>query len=70
MGWKGTVRSIGSAVRAAERDAMRRQRKLDKIQELEQAEYEVDVYENHIKLVSRCIKSAVPLLIGKKLIAH
>ncbi len=32
MGWKGTVRSIGSAVRAAERDAMRRQRELDKQQ--------------------------------------
>jgi len=58
MGWKGTVRSIGAAVRAAERDAKRRQRELnnrqkqyDKMQELEQAQYEVDVYENRIELL-------------------
>jgi len=58
MGWKGTVRSIGSAVRAAERDAIRRQRELDKqqkqydkMQELEQAKYEVEVYENHIEII-------------------
>ena len=58
MGWKGTVRSIGAAVRAAERDAKRRQRELDqrrkqyeKMQELEQAVYEVEVFENHIELI-------------------
>ncbi|VAW87133.1 hypothetical protein MNBD_GAMMA18-819 [hydrothermal vent metagenome] len=58
MGWKGTVRSIGAAVRAAERDAKRRQRELerqqkqyDKMQELEQAAYEVDVYKNHIDVI-------------------
>ena len=58
MGWKGTVRSIGAAVRAAERDAKRRQRELErqqkqyeKMQELEQAAYEVDVYENHIEVI-------------------
>lgn len=58
MGWKGTVRSIGAAVRAAERDAKRRQRELEKrqkqyakMQELEQAEYEVDEYENHIEVI-------------------
>jgi hypothetical protein len=28
MGWKGTVRVIGAAIRAAERDAKRRQREL------------------------------------------
>jgi len=32
MGWKGTVRSIGAAVRAAERDEKRRQRELEKQQ--------------------------------------
>ena len=32
MGWKGAVRSIGAAVRAAERDAKRRQRELEKRQ--------------------------------------
>ena len=58
MGWKGTVRSIGAAVRAAERDSKRRQRELEKqrkqygkMQELEQAAYEVEVYENHIDLI-------------------
>ncbi len=58
MGWKGTVRSIGAAVRAVERDAKRRQRELearqkqyDKMQELERAKYEVDVYENRIDLL-------------------
>jgi len=58
MGWKGAVRSIGAAVRAAERDAKRRQRELekrqrqyDKMQELEQASYEVEVYENEIEVI-------------------
>lgn len=58
MGWKGTVRSIGAAVRAAERDAKRRQRELErqqkqyeKMQELEQAAYEVEVYENYIDVI-------------------
>ncbi len=58
MGWKGTVRSIGAAVRAAERDAKRRQHELEKrnkqyekMQELEQAAYEVEVYENHIDFI-------------------
>lgn len=58
MGWKGTVRSIGAAVRAAERDAKRRQRELEKqqkqyekMQELEQAAYEVEVFENHIEII-------------------
>jgi t-SNARE complex subunit (syntaxin) len=58
MGWKGAVRSVGAAVRAAERDAKRRQRELErqekhyaKMQELEQAAYDVDVYENNIELL-------------------
>lgn len=58
MGWKGAVRSVGAAVRAAERDAKRRQRELDKqqkqyekMQELEQAEYEVEVFDNHIEVI-------------------
>jgi hypothetical protein len=58
MGWKGTVRSIGAAVRAAERDAKRRQRELEKqqkqfekMQELEQAAHEVNVYENYIDVI-------------------
>lgn len=58
MGWKGTVRSFGAAVRASERDAKRKQRELErrqnqyeKMQELEQAAYEVDVHENHIEVI-------------------
>ncbi len=58
MGWKGAVRSIGAACRAAERDAKRRQRELEKqqkqyekMQVLEQAAYEVEVYQNNIDLL-------------------
>lgn len=58
MGWKGTARSIGAAMKAAERDAKRRQRELEKrkkqyekMQELEQAAYEVDEYENYIEII-------------------
>ena len=69
MGWKGTVRSVGAAVRSAERDAKRRQRELereqrqyDKMQELEQAAYEVDVYENHIDVIQSTHKECSPLV--------
>ena len=58
MGWKGTVRSINAAHRQYEREAQRRQRELErqrkqleKMQELERAAYEVQVYENHIDLL-------------------
>jgi hypothetical protein len=58
MGWKGTVRSIGAAVRAAERESKRRQRELEKrqkqyakMQELDQAAYEVDEYENKVEII-------------------
>ena len=58
MGWKGTARSIGAAVRAAERDSRRRQRELEKehknyekMQALQQAIHDVSVYENHIDVI-------------------
>lgn len=58
MGWKGTLRSVGAAIRASQREEQRRKRALEKrqkdiakMQELEQAAYEVDVYENHIALL-------------------
>lgn len=67
MGWKGTVRSIGAAVRAAERDAKKRQRELErqqnqyeKMQELEQAAYQVEVYENHIDVIQSIHKECSP----------
>ncbi|SOD42574.1 hypothetical protein [Nitrosovibrio sp. Nv4] len=69
MGWKGTVRSIGVAYRAAERDAKRRQRGLEqqrkqyeKMQELEQAAYEVDVYQNHIDVIQSVHKECGTLV--------
>lgn len=74
MGWKGTVRSIGAAVRAAERDAKRRQRELEKqdkqyekMQALEQAEYEVDVYENHLEVIQSLHKECSPPIDWKKI---
>lgn len=58
MGWKGTIRSIQASARKAERNAQRRQRELEKRQSayakmeaLEQAAYEVEVYENHIEVL-------------------
>lgn len=58
MSWKGTLRSIQAAQNQAERDARRRQRELEgqqkqleKMQELERATYEVQVYENHLDVL-------------------
>ncbi len=58
MTWKGTLRSLEAAARRAERESQRRQRELDrqhrellKMQEQEQAAYELQVYENHIELL-------------------
>jgi len=69
MGWKGTLRTIGAAARAAERDAKRRQRELEKqlkqyekMQELEQATYEVAVHENHIEVIQSIHKECNPVI--------
>lgn len=58
MGWKGTLRSIEASARRAERDAQRRRRELErqrmqleKMQELERAAYEVQVYQNRVDLL-------------------
>lgn len=58
MGWKGAVRSFSSAVRQMERDATRRKRELEKrqaqynkMQLLEQAAYDVEVFENYIERI-------------------
>lgn len=57
-GWKGTLRSMQAASRRAERDSQRRQRELEKrrkefakMEALEQAAYEVEVYDNHIEVL-------------------
>lgn len=59
MGWKGTVRSVGAAMRAADREAKRRQRELDrqqkaydKMEAAQQAALEVAQHENHIELIT------------------
>ena len=59
MGWKGALRSIAAAQRRAEREALKRQRELErqrkqlaKMQELERAAYEVSVYENYIDVLT------------------
>ncbi len=69
MGWKGTVRAIGAAARAAERDAKRHQRELakqqkqyEKMQALQQAEYEVEVYKNHIEIIQSIHKECSNLI--------
>ncbi len=56
MGWKGTLRTMQASARRAERNAHRRQRELERqhkeyarMEALEQAAYEVEVYENHVE---------------------
>lgn len=73
MGWKGTVRSVGAAMRAAERESKRRQRELErqqkdfaKMQELEQAAFEVEVYENHIEVILSTHKECSPVVDWEK----
>jgi hypothetical protein len=58
MGWKGAARSFGSVVRQMERDSARNRRELEKrqaqynkMQLLEQAAYDVEVYENYIERI-------------------
>lgn len=58
MGWKGTLRSMQAASRKVDRNAQRKQRELQarqkeyaKMEALEQAAYEVEVYENQIDVL-------------------
>ena len=67
MGWKGVLRSMEAAARAAERDARHRQRELereqkyyDKMEELEQAAHDVEVYENYIDRITSVHKEVRP----------
>jgi hypothetical protein len=48
MGWRGTLRSVGAAMRAAERDALRRRKIEYKQQVAEEAAEAVDELEEHI----------------------
>lgn len=67
MGWKGVIRSLAAAARAAERDARRRQRDLEarrkvtnKMAALEQAAYEVELYENYVDRITSVHKEVRP----------
>jgi len=58
MGWKSLAKSIAADQRRSERETKTRQRNLekqrkdlDKMQELQRAQYEVEVYENRIELL-------------------
>ena len=69
MGWKGALRSVGAAVREAERQAKRKQRELErqqrhyeKMAELEQAAYEVETFENYIERLQSLHKEARPTI--------
>lgn len=59
MGYRSVLRSVGSAIRQAEREAIRRQKALErqraayeKMQALEQAAYDVEIYENYLERVT------------------
>jgi hypothetical protein len=59
MGYKGTIRSINSALNQAQRAAARRQRELQReekqraqMQERQRAAHDVAVYENHIEVLT------------------
>lgn len=58
MGWKGTIRSVQATSRKIERDSNRRQKELErerknieKLNALEQANYEVNVYNNYVEVI-------------------
>lgn len=76
MGWKGTVRSLQASARRAERNAHRRQRELEKrekeyakMEALEQAAYEVEVYENHIDILLSIHKECAEPVKWKKILS-
>ena len=59
MSVKGTMRSIIAAQRRAERELLKRQRELEKqrkqlekMEEIERATYEVEVFDNHIDIIT------------------
>jgi len=76
MGWKGTVRSLQASARRAERNAHRRQRELEKrhneyakMEALEQAAYEVEVYENHLEILMSMHKECEKPVNWKRLLS-
>lgn len=77
MGWKGTVRSLQASARRSERNAHRRQRELEKRQKefakmeaLEQAAYEVEVYENQVDILLSMHKECAEPVKWKRLLSN
>ena len=67
MGWVRTVKSINATVKRMERESQKRQRELQrqekayaKMEALEQASYEVSVYENYLELIQSVHKESTP----------
>lgn len=65
MGWRGTLRTVGAIARQMERDARRRQRALEqqakqhaRLSSEAAARYEVEVFENHIELITSIHREA------------
>lgn len=75
MGWKGTLRSMQASARRAERNSHRRQRELERqhkeyarMEALEQAAYEVEVYENHVEVLLSVHKDCGDVINWKSLL--
>lgn len=76
MGWKGTMRTLHASAKRAERNAHRRQRELErqhkeyaKMESLEQAAYEVEVYENHLEVLMSMHKECAEPVNWKRLLS-
>jgi hypothetical protein len=74
MGTKSFIRSLNAIARQSERTARRRQRELliqereyHKMQELEKAAYEVEVYENHIDRITSVHKDCCSIYDWEKI---
>ena len=65
MGWRGTMRSVGAAIRAAERESQRRQRELErynkqmaKVAQLQEAASAVEEYDSYVNALVSLHKQA------------
>jgi hypothetical protein len=52
MGWKGTMRSLAAASRSMDREAERGRKQRERMQQAQQAEFEVGQFESYIELIS------------------
>ena len=57
MGWKGVMRSMEADSRRRQREADRRQKELEKMKVLQQAEYEAKIHEDYINSLKSVHKS-------------